>query len=499
MNATSPSADRYDSALKRGAFYNFVGLLAKLIQPLFIVIVTWLWGPSVIGAYLLALSAMDIVSGAVISGYADATIIFASRHAEAEADAERKRALYAVLANALACTIGLSIAAALITQLAARSAVELFLPHYAELLPGLYYLIWALVPRSITQIAVSATRARLRMEYDALLNGMAQPLLLLAACLGARALGGGLTALCVSHLVAEAVLCIAGIAAFGKFYDLAAVRAALRGFRVDRAMLGFAIPQSLNMTLNRYIARLNGFMLAAFGLQAVDLAYFGTAAMLTSNLNQIRLVFSTALAPVAARHHGEGNRVAFESSMNRVARWSTAIAVPATLACVVLRDDIMQLVSKAYTGASGFIVWLLVPPFISCAYGIAGSALIYAGHSRVTLVNSALVALLNTGISYALVPRYGMAGAAAATALATALIGILQVVELWKIEHVRIRLREVWKPHAGLLLGAAALALLWDPAQLSLWGRAATVAGLVAGYTALLYLLRQEDLVPRPR
>ena len=185
--------------------------------------------------------------------------------------------------------------------------------------------------------------------------------------------------------------------------------------------------------------------------------------------------------------------------MNRVARWSTAIAVPATLACVVLRDDIMQLVSKAYTGASGFIVWLLVPPFISCAYGIAGSALIYAGHSRVTLVNSALVALLNTGISYALVPRYGMAGAAAATALATALIGILQVVELWKIEHVRIRLREVWKPHAGLLLGAAALALLWDPAQLSLWGRAATVAGLVAGYTALLYLLRQEDLVPRPR
>jgi O-antigen/teichoic acid export membrane protein len=494
VSKSEPSQQRYDSALKRGALFNLLGVVAKLTVPLFVVVITWLWGPRVIGPYLLALSFMEILSGLIVAGYADAATIYASRHLEAaETDPARRRALYDVLANALVSTVALSLLVAILAQLTAGLLVARFFPGYHELLPGLYFLLWALVPRSACQVAIAATKAALRMEYDAVLNGMVHPLGLLLVSVLAYALGGGGSALCFTHLVVESVVCILAFRALGQLYDLSALVHSLRDFRVDRTLLGFAVPQSLNLTFNNYIARLDGIMLAYFGLQAVELGYFSTAALLTSNLAQIRLVFSGALAPVAARHYGSGDKQAVELAMNRVARWATSLVVLAVLVCVVLRDDLMRLVSRAYEGHSLFVAILLIPPLINCAYGIAGSCLFYAGHSRVTLLNSSIVALLNTGLAWVLIPRYGVLGAATATAIATVLIMGLQMLELQWIEGIRIRWSAVWQPHAGFLLGALVLGFLWDPAQLPLWGRAACVVGIAVGYGALMYVLGHEE------
>ncbi len=501
MGGPSASTDleqqaRYDRALKRGALYNTLGGLARLVQPLFVVVVTWLWGPALIGPYLLAISFMEIVSGALVNGYTDATTIFASRHLEhADTDPRQKRALYDVLANSLLCSLGASLLCALLAQLGASFLVGRFFPQYGQLLPGLYLLMWALLPRAAGQFAIAATKATMRMEYDALLNGMLHPVALLLAGLLAYALGGGLSALCAAHLAVESLVCVLGFRAAGRLYDLRALLHAVRHFRFDRALLAFALPQSLNLTFNRYIARLDAIMLAWFGVGAVQLGYFGTAALLTSNLAQLRVVFTGALAPVASRHYGAGDKRAFEEAMNRVARWATSLVVPAVLLCLLLREDLMRLVSRAYGGHSLFIAVLLIPPFTSCAYGIAGSCLFYAGHSRVTLFNSSLVALLNTGFNYVLIPRYGLLGAASATALATSLTTLLQMLELWWIEGVRIRWKAVWKPHVGLAAGALLLWLLWDPASLGAWAKARTACGLLLGYPALMLALGHEELL----
>ncbi|HEX7478913.1 MAG TPA: polysaccharide biosynthesis C-terminal domain-containing protein [Polyangiales bacterium] len=495
MSPNDQSHAQYDRALKRGAFFNLLGLLAKLVQPLFVVVVTWLWGPAVVGPYLLALAFMEILSGTIVAGYADAVTIYASRHIDAApTDPEHRRALYGVLSNALLCTVTLSLAAAVLAQFSASFLVTRFFPDYQGLFPGLYLLLWALVPRSASQVAIAATKAAMRMEFDAMINGMAHPLVLLGVSALAYALGGGLGSLCLAHLITETIVCALAVRALGGLFDLRALASAFTDFKVDRTLLRFAVPQSLNLTFNRYIARMDGIMLASFGLQAAMLGYFSTAALLTSNLNQIRLVFSGALAPVAARHYGSGDTRAVEVAMNQVARWATSLVVPAVLVCVVLRDDVMRLISHSYGDHSTFIVLLLIPPFTSCAYGIAGSCLFYAGHSRVTLINSSLVALLNTGFNFVMIPRYGMLGAAIATALATSLTTALQMIELWWIEGVCIRWSAVWKPHVGFALGAAVLALLWDPAHHSAWVRAATVAGLLVGYVALMLALGHEEL-----
>jgi O-antigen/teichoic acid export membrane protein len=491
---TPPKDDRYQSALTRGALFNLLGIIARLVQPLYVLAVTWLWGPSVTGIYLLAQSLVEIVFGGISAGYGDATTIFASRHVDhASADPSERRALYRVLSNTFAVTGVLAAVAAVATQLSARSLVGRFFPGFGELLPGLYVLAWSLVPRTIAHVAIASTKAMMHMEHDALLLGFLHPLLMLGGCFVNYAIGGGITGLLSIQLVVDTLVCGLALEAASRYYSFSELGAALRHFEFDRKLLGFSIPQSFNLTFNRYIARLDGIMLASFGLSQSELGYFGTAALLTSNIAQIRLVFSAALAPVIVRHHTLGDRAAIREALSLVCRWTTALAVPAILAALVLRKDILHLVSHEYGENSTFVALLLIPPFTSCAYGMAGACLMFTGHSRVTLANSFCVAILNTGFTYLLIPRFGMTGAALATAMATTMTSALQMIELQKIEGISIAWSAVKKPHLGLVAGLAVLALLWDPVSLPLAGRIATALGVTGGYALLMLLLGQED------
>lgn len=495
VNVQRPNGDAYDTELKRGALYNLLGVVARLVQPLYILVITWLWGPAFSGVYLLGYSLAEVVSGVIVAGYTDATTIFGSRHADAaEADEGHRRSLYRVLGSAFLVSAGLAFLAGLLAQVAGRAGVEHLFPRYRELLPGLYFLAWALVPRSISQIAIAATKATMRMEYDALVNGVVQPLGMLAACFVTFALHGRLTMLFGAQLVVDCVVCAMALRAFAKHFSLQELGRALSAFQIDREALGFAVPQSLNLTFNKYIARLDGIMLASFGLAEADLGYFTTAALLTSNITQIRLVFSAAMAPVVARYHANGEKEAFQTALGRVSRWTTSMVVPAVLVAVVLREDVLRLVSSTYGKDSAFVAVLLVPPLTNCAYGMAGASLMFTGHSRVTLANSFSIALFNTVFTYLLIPRYGMLGAAIATALATSMIMLLQMIELWKIENVGIAWSAVWKPHVGLFLGLIVVAFLWDPASLPPLGRAAAAIGILVGYGALMIALDLEEL-----
>jgi O-antigen/teichoic acid export membrane protein len=481
--------DRYHKAITRGAFYNLLGAIARLGYPLFLWMVTSLWGSAFIGLYLLGQAMMEIVTSLVIDGPGDTTVVFASRHAEGAVDDERvRRELYRVLGTTLRFALAAGVLIAVGTLLAARPLITGLFPQYRELLPGVFLLAASLIPRALSQTAISATKSLLHMQYDALLNGLVFPVMQLAGGALVYVAGGRLTALFGMQLAAECVLAVLALRVFAAHFSLRELVSAIR-WRADRTVLGFLLPQGLNLTFNRSIARLDSILLAAWGLSKSDLGYFSTAALFTGLLAQIRMMFSGALAPVAVRFHGAGERGALEETMGRVARWSITLVVPAMLILLVFRGDLLHLISPDYGHDSLFVVILLIPPFTSCAYGLAGACLMFTGHSRVTLANSASIAVVNTGLLFFLIPRLGTLGAALATAIATTVMTALQMIELARLEGVAIRWREVWRPHVAFLLALVPVAVTWDPARLPFGAKLGVAAGACAIYIAVLLVL----------
>jgi O-antigen/teichoic acid export membrane protein len=477
---------RYRRALGRGAFINMLGTLGRGGLVLNLLVVTWLWGAAFTGLYLLAQAMWEVAVAAVVDAPGDAAVVFASRHAEDAIDGLDVRARrYRALATALRAALLLAAGVVLFALVAARPLIARFLPDYRDLVPGIYLVALALIPRTLGQGAIAATKSMLRMEHDALLNGLVHPALLVGGGALVHALGGGITALLAAQLVVETVVCLLALHALGRYFSLRELGAAVCSGPPDSAVLHFVLPQALNLTFNKYIGRLDSLLLAGFGVGKVQLAYYSTAALLANNIPQIRSVFSGALAPVVARLHATGERAAFDETLSTVARWTTSIVVPVVLALTVFREDVLRLASHDYGRESLFILVLLIPSFTNCAYGLAGACLMYTGHTRVTLANSVTTALLGTGLMCVLIPRFGMIGAATATAIGTSLMTGLQMIELHHLERVAIRWRQVWRPHLGLALGLIPIVLAWDPARLAAPMKVA-VALAACGVAALL-------------
>ncbi len=483
---------QYDQALKRGAFVNLLGLLAKLIFPLYFVLATWMFGPAKVGLFMLASFIVEVAISAVSSGFNDAVIIYGSHSSDDAEDADR---LYQVMGNGFGITVLAGLALMAVMVLGAGPFCARFYPDRPDL-PLLLQLGAASLPFiALSQIAIAATKARMHMQYDAFINGFVKPFALLGFTLLAWMLDAGVVGLMAAFLATWVVLSVLAVRGFGKHFDWGrTVRASLR-IQPDAEVLSFAIPQSLNMTFNRYLTRLDVMMLAWFGYMDARIAFYATAALITSHIREVKLIFSQALAPVAARHHVAGETAEFEEVLGRVSRWTTSLAVPIIFVAFVLRDDIMVLVDPSYVGDTTFMLVLLLPPFLSCAFGLAGNSIVFCGHSRWNLFNSILVAGLNTAFNLWLIPQHGLLGAAIATAMAASCVSTLQLIELRFLEGVWLRPSAVWMPHLGLYLGLGALFLLWDPAKLGAWPtRVGLVVGLSLAFGALMWVLGHPEV-----
>jgi O-antigen/teichoic acid export membrane protein len=487
---------RYMRQLTRGAAVNTLGLVGKALDPIFLLVVTWLFGPAVVGVYLLALFLIEVAATLSTAGLVDATTVFGSRMATGDdGEYETSDEVHQMLGLAFGLAMVASLATVAVAYLGADLLVSTLYPEMPELVPALELFSWSIPALALARLSVAGTKARMRMEYDALIFGLARPLLILGFGVLAWWLGAGLQGLVAAFVTAHYVLALLGIAALARHFEVKRVWRSLGRFAGTRSLLAFAIPQNLNMTVNRYLARIDVIMLGALGHQAPELAFYGTAALIAGNLRQIRLVFGTAMLPVATRHHRDGDRPALQDTLTRLTRWTASIVVPVVLVLVIMRGDVLRLFHGSYTSDSTFMVLLLGGALVGCVLGLAGNTLVSTGHTGWTLLNSVLVAVVNTALNLWLIPSLGLTGAALATVTAIVVVSILQIVELRALEGVSIEWRRVAQPLAGLSVGALALGLIWDPALLpSVEIRLLAAALGVIGFVTLMLVLGHEEL-----
>ena len=482
----------YDKQLIRGVIVNAVGLIAKLIHPIFVIAVAWLFGTDIAGLYFLAFFMGEFAASVVTAGYFDATTIFASPLVE---DSDQRDELYQVFANALVMTLLSSTVTVAVTYVGVEWFVTTVYPTRPELIEALKILSWTLPFAAIVKVCVAATKALMKMEYHVAISGFVRPLVLLGCTFAAWHLDAGINGLMWAQVVSYALAAVIGVWAFARHFSWSATLRACLRLRVDWQMLHFALPQNLNITINQYLTRIDVIMLGAFGLSNHFIAFYSTAALITSNLREVRMVFSNALGPLLARHHARGEREQFAELLSRVARWTTALVAPLLLLLLVLRDDLLMVFHESFTGDTRFMVVLLIAPYFNCAFGLAANAIVYTKHSIWNLFNTCLVAGINTGFNLLFIPLYGMLGAAMGTSLAAGIVVLMQLVELHFLERVTIRLSAVYRTHLGLFAMLGIGAMLWDPADLPGLGlRLTAAAGLLLGYGAVLAMLGQTEV-----
>lgn len=153
-----------------------------------------------------------------------------------------------------------------------------------------------------------------------------------------------------------------------------------------------------------------------------------TAAARTALLTRFLLLANSAVAaPRFAALHAANDQPGLARLALRSTLLTTVASVPVLLAFIVFPERILSLFGPQFEAGAQVLIILSVGQFVNAATGPVGYLLNMSGHHRIEGNIALLGALLGVALCFALIPFWGMAGAAAANAMATAACNLLRV------------------------------------------------------------------------
>ena len=300
---------------------------------------------------------------------------------------------------------------------------------------------------------------------------------LMLTAAGVALLGGGPVAVSVATVGALLVAC-----------GLGRRRALLPwGGRFDRALaveaMRFGLPYAVSMTLLALSTSGVRALVGGFAGEAALGLYTAAFALSQNVLIMVAAGIGSATYPAAVRAVEGGDAARIRTQLAANATVLLALLAPACLGMALVAPDLAALlVGPGYrTSVAGLIPWMAAASF---AGGLRACYLDHAfqlgRRPGLQVQVAALAALLGVGGCALLVPRFGMTGAAMASAAAM----VVSCAHAWMLGRRMFALPLPVRDGAWVLGGCAALA----GAVLSVQGLPARVAAGAVGYAAVLFM-----------
>jgi O-antigen/teichoic acid export membrane protein len=478
-----------ESEVKRGTIVNFLGMLGQLAGPAMLVVAARLYGPASLGIFAEAFALMEISIAFLTAGFRDAALMFVARHAD---ETDEKKNLYDSLANAMLWSLGCSLLIIAATYLIGPQAFTKLFEFGDEIVPMMKAMVLVAPLFAVSRIVLAATQGLKIMKYEAI-DGTLRSVTMFVLAVALWPLTRSIDGLTFAYVGSQAISFVFAVYVYRRRFELMPLLSSLRNFRLNRRLLGFAIPQNLNMALNHFITQVDVLMLGAMKTGPVAVGLYFVAARVVRELRRIRTIFSTSISPHIVVLYQRGALDELSRLYSKTAGWVALLAIPALLLLLALHPDVLSIFHADYARADlSFMLWLLLLPYFDCGFNLAGNVVAMTGHSRINLLNSLVVGATNVALNLFLIPRYGLNGAAVASVAASFLLAFLQWVEATYYLKVRLIWRLMLRPH---LAGWASVGLLWFTKSVGAFGegdlaqRKAQASLSVAAYLLIFRLL----------
>ncbi|MGI0128674.1 MAG: oligosaccharide flippase family protein, partial [Thermoplasmata archaeon] len=218
-----------------------------------------------------------------------------------------------------------------------------------------------------------------------------------------------------------------------------------------------------------------------------------TASLAMARLLPIGIAaLSFIFLPVAAKFHRDRDTPSIEALYVTATKWTLLASLPFFLIFVFLPGSSLQLVyGTAYSTVVTPLQILVVGAFLSTLVGPAAMTLIAFGRTRLLVLNSVLAGVVDVGVSFALVPGFGLTGAATAWAIATALYPVLSLVEIAIMYGIHPFRRHLLGPLLTTFVPVGVLVALLDP--LPLWVLPLVGVAIILWFIAMVIVTGSVD------
>lgn len=411
--------------LKRGAWTNFIAMLASNFRGVFTFLVARLLGPAALGVFSVAWATTDLVSKIGIFGLDDTIITFIAR-AEAAGNRARSRALFrlAVALGVFQCALLAALAIALVRVLGQPFGLD---PDMADALSVMFC---AMPVIALYRINTAVSRGMKVMRHDIFSRGITETIVTTAAFLGAIALGWKKFGPEIAVIVGMGASGLVALFLAGSLFRNTTRAAKLAFVPEARRLLTYAAPISAYDLLNSIIVRLDVVMLGCFvgrapGVTLTTLGIYGAAVEVAGGLRKINQAFNPIFAPVVAGLTADGDQEHAALAFSRVSQWMLWILLPLVAVLVLAGSVILSIYGPAFREGG---LWLGIVG-LACAtnaFVSLAETVIMVQKPRLNLLNSIITCVVALTANLWLISRFGVTGAALGILLPYVLQGILR-------------------------------------------------------------------------
>lgn len=150
----------------------------------------------------------------------------------------------------------------------------------------------------------------------------------------------------------------------------------------------------------------------------------------------IQAVVSFPLAPAAARMYASGDLVRLQKLVGNAVRVTTCAAIPVAALLALFDEQVLGVFGPSFSRGGTALSILLLGELANVASGPASVTLLMTNHERSVARASLVSVALNIALGVALIPRFGIEGAAVAGSASLGLLNLLGLWILWQRERI---------------------------------------------------------------
>jgi len=230
-----------------------------------------------------------------------------------------------------------------------------------------------------------------------------------------------------------------------------------------------------------------------------DVGLYNIAFLISNVLSLIFMAMNEAFSPIVSELYHNGKHGELRSLYSSLTRVVLIIIVPGLIWLVGFGDDLLGMFGSEFRVGYVPLVVLGIGVLARCLVGTVSPLLILSGHERYNAANIVAVTAMNILMNLWLIPRYGVLGAAYATAISLAIVNAVALIEVRKLMGITPYATSYLKllvPAAVTLAGTLVLRANTPPFQF------AVIAGILGatlvvffGILALLGIERDDRLI----
>lgn len=395
---------------------NVLGILAEIFIPRAL-------SPGVYGRLGLAYGIVSAVSSLAILGIPNGVTRFLSEKESAHDGVDVLQSGYAISLT------GAAIAAVVIYLGRFEIAALMDDPEIAPLLVAF---IPYLLAFPIVKVSVGVLRAKERTTAATLAQRIGPRMLGLALVAGLITAGRPVVGAIGYWLSFSIVGALLAFYAVRQYIDIGSLVARLPNRDTARELWSFSWPLAAGASLHVMLANVDIIMIGYF-LDSAPVGYYRSI----QPLKQVIFFFSGSFAflflPLATKHYSQGDFTGLDALYTVTTKWIVSLTFPAVLLFTLFSPTVIRLFfGTAYLPAAPVLSVLMAGLFYRVLVGLDGDMVKAINRPRVEFYSAAAGVVVNIVLNAALIPRFGIIGAAIGTVVGYFVYNTVEVIIIYR-------------------------------------------------------------------